>query len=93
MYGKKTINPTINANSAKIKTAALAVSLAILANGFIFNVYKSTTASIAVFINSANITKAIASKTNNHSISLILKKIPKGITKKIAIKCTKKFCS
>ena len=62
-----------NAVIDKIKLAEEAVSFAILARGFFVGDTKSTTASIAVFINSDAITAPIIPIQNNHSYTDIEK--------------------
>ena len=93
IFGTNITKAMANAVKPNTNTAAAAVSLAILASGFISSVIKSIVASILVFISSVAITRPIVKNITNHSIVDILNIIPAIITKIVASVWTKIFCS
>mgnify|MGYP003308775581 CR=1 FL=1 len=93
MYGTYTTMPINAAIQANTNVAALEQSLAIFANGCSSNVIKSTTASIAEFINSADRTIPIANKVINHSIPDTWKNILANNTHIVAITWINILCS
>ena len=87
------IKPIIAAPIATTKTAPAAISFANFALGFLSGLTISTTVSIAVLNNSADITEAIAIIIKHHSTLFNLKNKPNAITIIIANTCIFIFLS
>lgn len=85
--GARINNPTKTEAMAETKTAAAPTSLPIFASGCLFGLARSTTASIAVLINSAMNTNAIVKISIAHSVNEISNQIPTTNTAKVIAVC------
>ena len=93
ILGKNITIPTKIDTIADTNTAPAAISFASFAFSFLSGIAKSTVTSIAVFNNSAVITKPKSKKHIAHSVKFILSTTPNIIAKTVTIKCIFKFCS